>query len=1437
MNHEYFKYFIDLNSYIIKDKKIHFFLNFIDIFFCYTSIIDGLNKKMNNNKKKYSIPNIVSDFLFKHVNQKIIIGFLFFNMLINFVFFGFYNYIFKRKNTKMIYINYNEIFHLRLFPIFYFSITSKFKGYITFYCIFLMIIFIITSIYHFKYYHIDFFVPDFIQIPYDKFSSQFDLLYLIVKFFISFSLISKELDDFILFISYGIIFFISGYVIYIFLFLHIFLIMNKSLNIIKISLNFSICVIILIILFNKNFSFFSLKFLLIELNIFIFSFLLSLVLISFVSTPNLENNYEYRIYYYFCFYYNKNYTNKLSFISAFNEHKLNCGKCILCNEISFNENLDKDNEENQMISKKDNNEIEIIDDSCFKKFTFFFTLKLIMDTYIKNGYNSLIKNRRLSIAILMSLKNLSTQKKKIHQYITLLSIYHKIINEKKNEMEDVKLFMHEIYTINDFIQIASQIIDFLLKLFSSSKNAININILLELISFASKLDSRNFKNYLQSNKKFKNSIYQLTISTIIYEEIFNKPVHKSHFISIREHYQDLEETLNLFILNKQITFNLDILEEKMIFLRSGQEFYKLIGTDFFQLFPKEVYEHQKNLIKNIICFPHTENEIKTIKLIIRTDESNIYNIVKLNFKIFLHEDNVGIITFDGFYSIYTNILISYTNNNIEYFYGSGVKLTNSVINKNQKVKFNDVLFKYKIRFKEGIKLDYSFKSNHIIYKVYKFGEEKNENDDIQIFNNTELMDNSKTFILANFQSGLSSSSVASTTSIKSKSKNIDKIKLKTINLSTRRVNMKFFIYQKLIVFFILLLFVLSFIEFFQKKNRKASLIENYNVYTQFRLVSRTFNYMVSSFRAITCLKLSNESNCINYLEQFSNNFNKKYGTNFDIIYALYISNELKVRHESTYMSELWSMIYSNHDKSIRNFFIDNFIYQDISKIENNGHLMITYTESNFMESFKATMNSFIIMNSSEYQYIKEPFFIIDISNKKLLNYYPLKRENWRIELYNIILNYENFCQHFDTINTKYNDKIDRQLESYFNESIIYIILNCVIELMEIFIIILYLHTFENVMYKIFVFIKKRISSQNFNPTFIQKMEKLKELTFMYLTHPKTLIEALQEIYDKYKKKLKEQQRKNIIDIPEKLKKNKNDEIEKRIFKEIKSIPISKFARRLYEISFLISIFIFTIFFLLWHNLFDKIYILFNYINVNSQIESNAYRFFFLYQQLIYTTMTLSEYSEILGTNFNELILYQEELTLKIIVESKKINPIINKYNTIGLTCERFYHSVDDIRIHKFEIEHPEFDMTNKLIEICNAKQFLGYINDNFLTQKTFSLIYKGIMSNTQINDKNREYFLTESSYYYDSLYYLLMIFRIYRTGVNKIQYIPSLDYYMKKISYILTIETITDIILEITLLFCVIFMFVVKINFVYKRLLAITDIIKISKEDNFFLYN
>ena len=697
-----------------------------------------------------------------------------------------------------------------------------------------------------------------------------------------------------------------------------------------------------------------------------------------------------------------------------------------------------------------------------------------------------------------------------------------------------------------------------------------------------------------------------------------------------------------------------------------------------------------------------------------------------------------------------------------------------------------------------------------------------------------MIENSRSYILANFQSGLSSSSVASVNSVKSKNKNIDRIKLKTINSTTKKVNMRFFIYQKLIIIIILLLFLLTFIEVFQKKKRRETIIENYDLFTELRLVSRTYNYMSSAYRALTCLILSEKKTCINYLEKYSNNFNKLYGTRLDIVKAQYISNELKVRHESTYMSDLWSRVYSNSDKSVRKLFIGNFIYQDISSIENNGSLIITNTENNFMESFKATMNSFIIVNSSQFDYIKEPFFILDMKNKKLLNYFPIERKNWRIELYNIIVNYENFCRNFDSINNNFHSKLEKELNFYLEEAIIYIVINCIFELMEIFIIILYLNTFQKVMFKIYKHIKKRLVSQNFNPTFLNKLEKLKELTYIYSTHPKSIIEGLQDIYDQYKKKIKEQQRKKLDDLtpPKKKKIKKKDNSEKRIVKEIKTIPISIFAIRLYQISLLISLLIFSILIFLWVDTIEKVKVLFNFINTNSQIEATAYRSFYFYQQLLYTTDTLEDQSKSFGIEFDELILYQEELTVEIISKSSKIIDSVSSNNKIGLSCDTFYDSVQDIRVTKFENENPDFEITKKLIEICNAKQFLGYISDNFLTQKTFSLIYKGVMAITQINNDNREYFLVESDYYYDSFYYLYMIFRIYRTGINKLIYTPSIDYYFNYMSFLLTAEAFIEILLEIFLLISVIFMFVIKINFVYKRLLAITDIIKITRDDN-----
>ena len=78
------------------------------------------------------------------------------------------------------------------------------------------------------------------------------------------------------------------------------------------------------------------------------------------------------------------------------------------------------------------------------------------------------------------------------------------------------------------------------------------------------------------------------------------------------------------------------------------------------------------------------------------------------------------------------------------------------------------------------------------------------------------------------------------------------------------------------IILICILFILTIIELVQKEKKKKSLISNYGVFTSFRLVSRTYFYMVSSFRAPTCLILPGNEKCRNYIEEYNTNFNLSY---------------------------------------------------------------------------------------------------------------------------------------------------------------------------------------------------------------------------------------------------------------------------------------------------------------------------------------------------------------------------------------------------------------------------------------------------------------------------------------------------------------------------------------------------------------------------------
>ena len=174
-----------LNSYnhLIKKKEIHFLSIFIElslnIFQEFEIFINGL--KLNSVNNKFILLNI-NNILEKisNVNKLLII-------ISSIIIFDFLYIFIKKKKFNIkhiiiyIIINVLEIVWFRTFNIIIFSLFFKLKK--EFFIVGL--IFIIPHIYliinNFINNHLYYFVPEFIDYPYDEFSSQFDILLFTIK--------------------------------------------------------------------------------------------------------------------------------------------------------------------------------------------------------------------------------------------------------------------------------------------------------------------------------------------------------------------------------------------------------------------------------------------------------------------------------------------------------------------------------------------------------------------------------------------------------------------------------------------------------------------------------------------------------------------------------------------------------------------------------------------------------------------------------------------------------------------------------------------------------------------------------------------------------------------------------------------------------------------------------------------------------------------------------------------------------------------------------------------------------------------------------------------------------------------------------------------------------------------------------------------------------
>jgi hypothetical protein len=73
-----------------------------------------------------------------------------------------------------------------------------------------------------------------------------------------------------------------------------------------------------------------------------------------------------------------------------------------------------------------------------------------------------------------------------------------------------------------------------------------------------------------------------------------------------------------------------------------------------------------------------------------------------------------------------------------------------------------------------------------------------------------------------------------------------------------------------------------------------------------------------------------------------------------------------------------------------------------------------------------------------------------------------------------------------------------------------------------------------------------------------------------------------------------------------------------------------------------------------------------------------------------------------------------------------------------------------------------------------------------------------------------------------------------RSQINEQMFNPSIKYYMNQITILFAINSIIEFIYEFLFLIIVVFMLVIRLNNLYKKILGITKIIKINPDDNSF---
>ena len=514
------------------------------------------------------------------------------------------------------------------FLIYFFSLSSVF--FVIACLVVIPHIYIIMN--NFLYNHLYYFVPEFIEYPYDELSSLYDIILIIIKVLLSISgnTNNSSLGQFCyLLLFIGHIFF-SFYFINI-LINHSYLLMKNSfLNRTRLCFFFiNSITITLAILFGKS-EIISTLFLIICICVC----LILIAYMYFIYNPYVhicvkrETPMENLFFYLFIL----SEKNDFDFVfeKKIKDHFELCGTCDLCQKsnLYFNKNktradkanINIENDEREKLINDENNIknsdentnkklIDLFDIICDNKNKYFKLVRKIVLNYKNKGKESLSNNSyyyiNLSFLVYSDYAN----------HNITLSLNERLILEVLNKENRSFIDNHEsqikqLLFCNDFIDLSIKILSQLKEIINSEPNFNKAKKMIDLSFSLKKMKNNKYKENLFSHKleNISNSKHLILICEIVYEEIFNTTINNSQ-LPIRDNIQTFEDTFNSNSnkINKIISLSVDIMNKSCRIIRAGKGLYSYVNTDLFNLFPLIFKQYQINLFMSNIL-DNFENE-------------------------------------------------------------------------------------------------------------------------------------------------------------------------------------------------------------------------------------------------------------------------------------------------------------------------------------------------------------------------------------------------------------------------------------------------------------------------------------------------------------------------------------------------------------------------------------------------------------------------------------------------------------------------------------------------------------------------------------------------------------------------------------------------------------------------------------------------------------